>query len=98
MNCKASVCALMRMSSGSVGSKHHFSNDGRREDGELLVSEFVVFVFCFVSVCVVEMGDDILLWVSSSSLSSSSPSSSVSSLSSSEGTSTTQSEHKHLNR
>lgn len=33
IHCKARIWALIMMSSGSVGSKHHFSNDGR-EGGE----------------------------------------------------------------
>ena len=45
MNCKVRICALIRISSGNVGSKHHFSNDGRK--GEVSES---VSVVCFVSV------------------------------------------------
>lgn len=35
MECNAWICALMRMSSGNVGSKHHLSNDGRWEEVEV---------------------------------------------------------------
>ena len=49
-DCKVRICALIRISSGNVGSKHHFSNDGRGEEGKE-VSE-PAFGFCFVSVYV----------------------------------------------
>ena len=58
MNCKVRICALIRISSGNVGSKHHFSNDGRKG----VVSESVS-VICFVSVYAEKRDRILSLWV-----------------------------------